>query len=173
MESQACLARCGAAILLAMSISVSQAELDFEHFLVEKGLRLTAPRRKIVKMALAEEGAFTAEKLWELLSKATARVSRATVFRTVKLLAEAGALKAVDTGDGAVVYLSKFSRKTTLTEVVCSDCGRIEVLEAPFIEWYGKAAAKKCGLEAQEARVQIKGLCVRKKLGKCPYAKGH
>jgi Fur family transcriptional regulator, ferric uptake regulator len=152
-----------------MSESVAQAQIDFEHFLLEKGLRLTAQRRKIVALALAQPSSFTADELLMAAQRVDGRVARATVFRTLKLMAEAGVLKAVDAGGAGVAYLASFSRKTTLAELICTDCGRISTLEAPFMEWYGRAAAQKCGLEAVDARVQIRGECLHRRQGKCPH----
>ena len=153
-------------------MSLPQPTKDFEHFLLEKGLRLTSQRRRILESAMAAEGHFTAERLSDVLrTRHSLKAGRATVYRTVKLMEEAGLLKAVDTGKGGIAYLSRFSRKSSLAEIVCADCGRIETMEAPFMDWYGRAAAAKCGLEATEGRLQIHGNCLKLKTGKCPHKK--
>lgn len=153
-----------------MPNTLAQAMKDFEHFLLEKQLRLTSQRRKIVEVAFSIKESFTAEGLADILRRKYRMSGRATVYRTLKLMAESGLLKTVDTGVGGVSYLSHFSRKTALADIICEDCGHIETLEAPFLEWYVSAAAQRCGLKASEGRLQIKGRC-RKALegGECPH----
>jgi len=143
---------------------------DFEHFLLEKQQRLTSQRRKIVEVAFSIKESFTADSLAEVLRSKHRMSGRATVYRTLKLMAEAGLLKTVDTGVGGVSYLSHFSRKTALADIVCEDCGHIETLEAPFLEWYVSAAAERCGLKASQGRLQIHGRCRKLAEGKkCPH----
>lgn len=142
---------------------------EFESFLSAQGLRLTGQRRQVIAHALEFEGSFTAEALCAAVVKKHKEVSRATVYRTLKLMVERGALKAVDTGSGTITYLSQFSRQVPMAEIVCTDCARVEVIEAPFMQWYAQSAAQKCGLSAVEGRLQVKGECQRRKAGACPH----
>jgi len=155
---------------------MKQETEQLEKFLMAQGVRVTAPRRKILQQLVAyankSQGAsqnFTAEQLCEQM-KDDKEVSRATVYRTLKLMADTGALKAIDTGTGAQCYLLQWSRKVPMAELVCMDCGRVEVLEAPFMQWYAQGAAQKAGLTALEGRLQVRGECNRlKNGGTCPH----
>lgn len=142
---------------------------DFESFLTAQGLRLTGQRRQVIAQAFDFKASFTAEELCAAVAKKHKEVSRATVYRTLKLMVERGALKAVDTGSGTTTYLSQFSRQVPMAEIVCNDCARVEVIEAPFMQWYAQSAAQKCGLSAVEGRLQVKGECQKLKAGACPH----
>lgn len=142
---------------------------ELETFLSAQGMRLTASRRQVIAQALQFASNFTAEELCAAVSKKHREVSRATVYRTLKLMVECGGLKAIDTGTGTLTYLSQFSRQVPMAEIVCTDCARVEVIEAPFMQWYAQSAAQKCGLSALEGRLQVKGECQRLKAGQCPH----
>ena len=64
--------------------------------LVELGYRATAPRKAIAQLLEQRRDSFTVETLSEELPS----VGRATVFRTIKLLLEAGAICRLATIDG-------------------------------------------------------------------------
>lgn len=147
------------------------AQVEMEKYLSGHGVRMTSPRRAVAQAALGFKSNFTAEELVSSVRKRHAEVSRATVYRTLRLMVDAGALKAVDTGTGAQSFLAHFSKKTTLAEMVCVNCGRVETIEAPFMQWYAQGAAQKVGLIALEGRLQVRGECDRLKAGACPHKK--
>ncbi len=68
--------------------------------LENRGYKATAPRKAIVKLLEQKHEGFTTEALSEELPS----VGRATVYRTVKLLLEAGVVCKVPMMDGARVY---------------------------------------------------------------------
>ncbi|MCR8723687.1 Fur family transcriptional regulator [Frigidibacter sp. ROC022] len=68
------------------------------------GLRLTAPRRVIAEVLEASHDHPDVEELHARVAKVDARVSLATVYRTVKLFGEHGLLDRVDFGDGRARY---------------------------------------------------------------------
>ena len=71
----------------------AQALLRFQRFLAQKSLRLTAARAAIVEAALERQGHFPIEDLVADLRRRGIRGSKATVYRTLPLLAEAGILQ--------------------------------------------------------------------------------
>src|ERR671925_461481 len=62
----------------------------FERFLASRSLRLTAARRAIVEAVLERDGHFPIEDLVRDLRRRGIRGSKATVYRTLPLLTEAG-----------------------------------------------------------------------------------
>lgn len=64
----------------------------FREFLLTKGERLTRERVRVVQEIIAQCGPFSIEKLMSRLcaNNHAIRVSRATVYRAMKLLEEAG-----------------------------------------------------------------------------------
>ena len=71
--------------------------------LEDLGYRVTGPRRSIVNILDQKEEGFSAEDICTELPG----VGRATVYRTIKLLVEAGVVCRVSLADGA----PKYSRK--------------------------------------------------------------
>ncbi len=67
----------------------------FRRFLKQRGLKFTAERAKILDAVMGKEGLFQAEELlWEMY-QAEERVSKATIYRTIKHLVEAGIIQEV------------------------------------------------------------------------------
>ncbi len=88
--------------------------------LESRGYRLTGPRRRVAEaVALSSGDGFTAEAMCDGL----AGVGRATVFRTLKLLLEAGAICKLPMPDGAPRY--QLSEREHHHHTVCVRCGTI------------------------------------------------
>ena len=74
---------------------MKQAELAFKSFLSARRLKYTPERRKILEEIFAARDLFDAEQLLRRLKRHNKRVSRATVYRTLELLARLGLVKRV------------------------------------------------------------------------------
>ena len=97
--------------------------------LEDRGYRPTAPRRAIASLLEQKHEGFTAAALSEELPS----VGRATVFRTIKLLLEAGVVCRIPKMDGAPVYsLAHADRHHHHS--VCVQCGAVGEFKAATIE---------------------------------------
>ena len=97
--------------------------------LENRGYKATAPRKAIVKLLEQKQEGFTAEALSEELPS----VGRATVYRTVKLLLEAGAVCKVPMMDGARVYsLTRVGHRHYHS--VCVRCGGVGEFKAATVD---------------------------------------
>ncbi len=72
-----------------------------------KGLRMTDQRRVLARVIGAAEDHPDVEELHARAAAIDARISLATVYRTVKLLEEAGILDKLEFGDGARVMKTR------------------------------------------------------------------
>lgn len=127
--------------------------------LTELGCRATAPRRAIAELLEQKQDSFTAEEISEELPS----VGRATVFRTIKLLLEAGAVCKLATIDGSQMY--------TLCRVghhhhhwVCIQCGAVEEFRAAAVERLISAIGSEIPGEVIDHRVELYVIC-----GSCPF----
>src|ERR687898_696720 len=68
--------------------------------LAREGYRLTSPRQTIIKLVAPRHDHFSAQELWDEVRGQRRGIGRATVFRTLDLLAELGVLNRIHTGDG-------------------------------------------------------------------------
>lgn len=90
--------------------------------LEERGYRDTSPRRAVVNAVAEKERHFTAEELREQLPG----VGRATVYRSLKLLVDAGVLCRVLLEDGDLHY--QLSHRGHHHHLLCVECGASEDL---------------------------------------------
>ncbi|KCZ90928.1 MULTISPECIES: Fur family transcriptional regulator [Hyphomonas] len=75
-----------------------------EKLCVEKGLRMTEPRRVIARVLSSATDHPDAEELHRRANAQDASISLATVYRTVKLFEDAGIIQAHDFRDGRARY---------------------------------------------------------------------
>jgi Fur family ferric uptake transcriptional regulator len=140
---------------------VKQAEVArrFEAFLREKGLRLTAQRRRILERAFATHAHFSAEELYGWLgAEAGADVSRATVYRTLALLQEGGFVEALDAGRGELVYEHVLGHAHH-DHILCLGCGLIAEFQEPRIEALQEEAARRKGFVLVDHDLRLRGYC--------------
>jgi len=101
------------------------AERDrFELFLHSRGLRLTQPRAVIFEEVFRHHGHIDAEGIAERLKKMGKKGSRATVYRTLDLLVEAGHVKPVQLGSSQSLYEHVHTGEHH-DHMVCRCCGKI------------------------------------------------
>ncbi|MGI9252640.1 MAG: Fur family transcriptional regulator, partial [Thermomicrobiales bacterium] len=75
---------------------------DVSALLARHGYRLTVPRRAVVDLVLAQTRPFTSEQIVERASG----IGRATVYRTLELLASLDILSRVFRSDGHPAYVT-------------------------------------------------------------------
>jgi len=141
----------------------------FKNFLTEQGHRVTNQRMAIFDAALARNEHFTAEQLLVHAKAIDDSVSRATVYRTLPLMTESGALREVDIGTGEKFYFRTSEGNNQVAQVVCVDCDKIFEISAPFMEWYGSTVSMKLGLKPVSQRLQVSAQCIAyRSSGRCP-----
>lgn len=67
----------------------------FRRKLKSEGLKYTPERAQVLDTVMRQDGVFEAETILKLLKGGKVRVSKATVYRTIRLLQEAGILQRV------------------------------------------------------------------------------
>ena len=101
---------------------------DLMAVLEDQGYRSTAPRRAIVQLLEGKQEGFSAEEICEELPT----VGRATVYRTIKLLLNAGVICKLALMDGAPMY--SLSRIEHHHHTVCVRCGIVGEFRAATVE---------------------------------------
>jgi Fur family transcriptional regulator, ferric uptake regulator len=127
----------------------------FRKFLSTKGLRITHQRVAIFQVAFYSDDHYTAEELLKQARMLDKSVSRATVYRTLPILTESGLVKEVDIGKDYKFYMSNRNATTFKAQVICVDTDKIIEVDAPFMEWYGRAVTEKLGMQVVSQRLQI------------------
>ena len=129
-----------------------------ESFLKEQGLKLTTQRREAVTQALSRRRHFSAEELYGELRKRQAGISRATVYRTLRLLAEHDLLEIHDFDRGYRLYESRLGRHHH-DHLLCLKCRRIVEFENEAIEKEQEKVARRYHFNILSHSHKIYGLC--------------
>jgi Fur family ferric uptake transcriptional regulator len=121
-----------------------------------QGLRMTEQRRVIAQVLDASADHPDVEELYSRASAVDPRISLATVYRTVKLLEEAGILEKVEFGDGRARYEdAEREHHDHLIDVTTGDV--IEFID-PEIEALQEKIAAKLGYRLQGHKLELYGV---------------
>ena len=95
----------------------------FVEHIQRAGLRKTSQRDLIMETFLSTEEHLTIEDLHRLVQKRDASVGHTTVYRTLKLLTEAGLAREVRFGDNKT-YFEHHHDHEHHDHMICTGCGR-------------------------------------------------
>ena len=126
-----------------------------------QGLRMTGQRRVIAEVLQASEDHPDVE---ELHARANARdpgISIATVYRTVKLLEEAGILEKVDFGDGRARY--EDAERDHHDHLIDLTTGQVIEFVDPEIEALQEKIAARLGYRLKGHKMELYGVPLRRK----------
>jgi Fur family ferric uptake transcriptional regulator len=144
-----------------------QERLD--EFIRSNGMRRTGQRQQILAAAFAKDEHFTAEELFARVSYQHSNISRATVYRTLGLLVEAGLLRQIDLGDDQATYDPNFLEKPSHNHLVCIDCGRVVEFEDAHIDLLNDCVTRRLGFKPLRQSLKIEANCEQLRLnGRCP-----
>lgn len=144
-----------------------QARLN--EFIKRKGLRRTGQRETIVVAAFSRDEHFTAEDLCARVKQLDAGISRATVYRSLALMVEAGLLRAIDVGNDLTTYDPNFLDKPAHNHLVCIDCGRIVEFEDEHLQLLNDCVTRRLGYRPVRQSIKIEATCEQLRLhGRCP-----
>lgn len=127
-------------------------------FIADHGLKSTRQRSLIVDTFFELSGHFSVEELWAKVRAQDAKVSVATVYRTMKLLTEAGLAHAQNFGEGQTRYEPAAGREHH-DHLICTRCGTIVEFEDDRIEQLQSAVARKHGFTVTSHKLELYGLC--------------
>lgn len=130
---------------------------EFYTFLSSRGLKNTPQRRLIVETFLETTEHVTTEDLYALVRAIDPKVGQATVYRTLRLLCEAGIARELHFGDGMASY--EPAEGDHHDHLICTSCGKnLEVLDETIEELQVKLAAEH-GFTLTSHRMYLYGIC--------------
>lgn len=131
-----------------------------ERDLRRRGYRITPQRERILRVFQELPGGMhlSAEDLYQRLSTEDPKISLATAYRTLKLLASLGLLREVDFAEGHKHY--EFSREDTPHQhMICVQCGTTIEFSGEALEAAARAAAEEFGFAVLDVQFKIFGRC--------------
>ncbi|NOZ26301.1 MAG: transcriptional repressor [Nitrospirae bacterium] len=138
----------------------------FVRFLADRGMRMTNQRGLILDAFLRTEKHLSPEELYGLIRRKDRSIGQATVYRTLKLLSEAGLAREVDFGDGVLRYEHSYGHEHH-DHIICERCHRNMEVVDERIEELQERLAKKYGFRLTGHKMYLYGICreCRKKQG--------
>ncbi|HKB29085.1 MAG TPA: Fur family transcriptional regulator [Candidatus Limnocylindrales bacterium] len=121
------------------------------------GYRLTEPRRALARLIGGHDGHFTAEELLLEAHRDRLGVGRATVFRSLDVLADLGLIERLDLPTGEHAFVA--CEPTHHHHVVCSSCGRSSDAGDSGMAAVLDEVARRSGYRIESHRLEIFGKC--------------
>ena len=127
-----------------------------EKLCIEKGLRMTEPRRVIARVLSVSDDHPDAEELHRRANSLDASISLATVYRTVKLVEDAGIIQAHDFRDGRARY--EEVPEEPHDHLIDVKTGEVVEFHSPEIEKLQEEIARKLGYRLVDHRLELYGV---------------
>jgi Fur family ferric uptake transcriptional regulator len=122
------------------------------------GLRRTAQRDVILETFLRTEDHLTSEDLYQLVKRQDPSVGHTTVYRTLKLLTDAGLAREVRFGDNKTYYEHHFNHEHH-DHMICTNCGRVIEFYSAEIESLQDQMADNFGFQPTHHSLRMWGIC--------------
>jgi len=140
---------------------------DYVDSLRPAGSKRSGKRDVIVQVFLRQEGHLSADDLVDLIRKEDHRISRATVYRTLQWMVDAGIARKVDFGEGRFRFEHSY-RHPRHFHLICKACNRSYEFLSSDIEALVEEVANARNFMARQSVVQIYGVCEQCRTGIAP-----
>ena len=134
-----------------------EQEVFLKH-IQKQGLKRTAQRDLILDVFLRTEAHLSSEDLYRLVKTEDPTIGHTTVYRTLKLLTDAGLAREVRFGDGRAHYEHNYKHQHH-DHMICSECGKIIEFFSAELEAIQDAMAAKHRFEVTQHLLRIIGIC--------------
>jgi Fur family ferric uptake transcriptional regulator len=145
------------------------------------GSKRSSKRDLIVNVFLRQEGHLTADDLFDLIRReeaskvdgaaSSSRMSRATVYRTLQWMVEAGIARKVDFGEGRFRFEHSY-RHPRHFHLICKTCNRSFEFLSSDIESLLEEVAAARNFTARQSVLQIHGTCESCRTGRTSTVEG-
>jgi Fur family ferric uptake transcriptional regulator len=129
------------------------------------GGKRSSKREQIVNVFLRQEGHLSADDLVDLIRREDQRISRATVYRTLQWMVDAGIARKVDFGEGRFRFEHSY-RQPRHFHLICKTCHRSFEFLSSDIEALVEEVAAARSFTASQSVVQIYGTCEECRTGR-------
>ena len=134
------------------------AETAYLDRLRPAGGKRSSKRDLIISVFLHQHGHLSADDLVDLMRPEDRKISRATVYRALQWMVDAGIARKVDFGDGRFRFEHAY-RHPRHFHLLCKSCNRSSEFLSSDIEVLLEEVAGARGFEARQSVVQIYGIC--------------
>src|SRR5688572_10649193 len=154
-----------------MLMAGTDSAASFVESLRPAGSKRSSKRDTIVNVFLRQEGHLTADDLVDLIKKEDQRISRATIYRTLQWMVDAGIARKVDFGEGRFRFEHSY-RHPRHFHLICKTCNQSFECLSSDIEALIEEVAAARKFAGKQSVVQIYGTCEECQTGKPAAVKG-
>jgi Fur family ferric uptake transcriptional regulator len=129
-----------------------------ERYLKTRGLKMTSARDTVLSAFLGLEAHVSADAVYEAAKAIDPGIGQATVFRTMKLLADAGLAREACRDDGARRYEHAYNHAHH-DHLTCVECGMVVEFVDSGIERSQESVYKRYGFVSSGHRLELFGTC--------------
>ena len=130
----------------------------FLNHIQKYGLRRTAQRDLILEVFLSMEDHLSSEDLYNLVKQQDPTIGHTTVYRTLKLLTEAGLAREVRFGDGVTHYEHHHNQEHH-DHIICTGCGKVIEFFSAELEAMQDAIVGIYNFKLTQHSLRIWGVC--------------
>jgi Fur family ferric uptake transcriptional regulator len=130
----------------------------FRRYLREHSLPVTAQRERVAEVVLESHGHLSVEDIEQQLRGSGMRIGKATVYRTLDILARSGMITERDFGEGFRRY-ERVPGHPHHEHLICTRCGKVVEFTNDRLERMKAVIAEEYGFQHHHHRLEIYGLC--------------
>jgi Fur family ferric uptake transcriptional regulator len=134
-------------------------------YIAQHGLKHSRQRDRIAETFFAMGGHVSVEELVARVRRIDPRISVATVYRTMKLLADSGLAVPRQFGGSGQTRYEAAEGKPHHDHLICTACGEIVEFANERIESLQELVARSHGFEVESHRLELYGRCARCRRG--------
>jgi Fur family ferric uptake transcriptional regulator len=128
-------------------------------FLGPGGLKNTKERETILRELEVRKGHFNAEKLYSVLNRKGTKVSRPTIYRTLKLLEKYHLIEKLDIKQNCFYYEPRYHKKDH-GHMICEKCGKIIDFPSQSFNTLKSEIGKDKNFKLDNISIQVFGVCM-------------
>lgn len=130
----------------------------FREYLQKNRLRYTQEREQIIKEIFATHDHFDVDELYLTIRQKGINISKASIYRLIPLLIDAGLIQDVFFEDGHMHYEHIYGHERHC-HLRCIECGKIEEFTDPRFNDIEGDLVERFGFKILDYKLNVKGLC--------------
>ncbi len=131
----------------------------FQDFIRRRGLRMTGPRRSLFEEIFSRHEHVDADRLFSEMRRKGRRISRASVYRNLELLAACGLVRRVRLDRQRYLY-EHIHVGLAHDHLVCQECGRVVEFVSGPMRALERELCRSHDFDPEAASLQIVGRCL-------------
>lgn len=136
---------------------MDRASLAAGDRLVAAGERVTRQRLQVANVLAAAGRQLTADQVYGSLRRQVPSIGRATVFRSLETLVDAGLARRLELDGHVYAYVACLPQHHH--HLACTNCGRVEEIDEAYVRPIADRLERDMGFQVDDARLDFYGRC--------------